>query len=186
MNSLSELRKELFSDGNLSKEELIKLRKVLYSDGGMTREKGDFLFELKDTISKEHKHEDFVKLFTDAIAALLLEDEVSPGEIDDSEAKWLRAKIQSKGYFDSIDDTLLDNLKAKSINFPAILHHKNKVVRKFETGLYFSRYLTTLAVIGSALSAIALFIKGTFVVALGMKDFVTSFSVETAHDYENL
>ena len=172
MDSLFELRKELFADGTFSKEEVEKLRKAIYSDGGMTREKGDFLFELKDTISKEHNHEDFEKLFIDAITVLLLEDDVSPGEIDDTEAKWLRAKIQSKGYFDSIDDALLDNLRAKSINFPVILHHKNKVVRKFEAGLYFSRYLTILAVIGVALSAIALFIKGTFVVALGMKDFL--------------
>ena len=186
MSSLSELRKEIFADGSLSQKEVAKLHDAMYGDGGMTREKGDFLFELKDTISKERKHEDFEKLFVDAIVTLLLEDDVSPGEIDDSEAKWLRGKIQSKGYFDSLDDALLDDLRAKSINFPSILHHKNKMIRKFEAGLYFSRYLTILAVIGSAISAIALFVKGTFVVAMGIKDFFSSFGVDTAHDYERL
>lgn len=186
MNTLSDLRKELFADGSLSKEEVVRLHDALYDEEGMTRAKGDFLFELKDTVNKERIHDDFRVLFIDAISALLLEDETSPGEIDETEAKWLRARIQSKGYFDSIDDELLDNLRAKSINFPEILNHKNKIVRKFEAGLYFSRYLTIMAVIGAALSALALFVKGTFVVALGVKEFFSSFSVESAHDYEGL
>ena len=186
MNTLSDLRKELFADGSLSKEEVARLHDALYNEEGMTRAKGDFLFELKDTVNKERIHDDFRVLFIDAISALLLEDETSPGEIDETEAKWLRARIQSKGYFDSIDDELLDNLRAKSINFPEILNHKNKIVRKFEAGLYFSRYLTIMAVIGAALSALALFVKGTFVVALGVKEFFSSFSVESAHDYEGL
>lgn len=186
MNTLSDLRKELFADGSLSKEEVARLHDALYDKEGMTRAKGDFLFELKDTVNKERIHDDFRVLFIDAISALLLEDETSPGEIDETEAKWLRARIQSKGYFDSIDDELLDNLRAKSINFPEILNHKNKIVRKFEAGLYFSRYLTIMAVIGAALSALALFVKGTFVVALGVKEFFSSFSVESAHDYEGL
>ncbi len=186
MQTLSDLRKELFADGTISKEEVVKLHDAIYDEEGMTRAKGDFLFELKDTVNKERIHEDFNKLFVSAISALLLEDETSPGEIDESEAKWLRARIQSKGYFDSVDDELLDNLRAKSINFPAILNHKNKIVRKFEAGLYLSRYLTILAVIGAALSALALFVKGTFVVALGIKDFFASFSVEAAHNYEGL
>jgi uncharacterized membrane protein YqhA len=186
MNTLSDLRKELFADGSLSKEEVARLHDALYDEEGMTRAKGDFLFELKDTVNKERIHDDFRVLFIDAISALLLEDETSPGEIDETEAKWLRARIQSKGYFDSIDDELLDNLRAKSINFPEILNHKNKIVRKFEAGLYFSRYLTIMAVIGAALSALALFVKGTFVVALGVKEFFSSFSVESAHDYEGL
>lgn len=186
MKTLSELRKELFANGTISKDEVEKLRDAIFDEEGMTKSKGDFLFELKDTVNKERIHDDFSKLFVDAISSLLLEDEASPGEIDDSEARWLRAKIQSKGYFDSLDDELLDNLRAKSINFPEILNHKNKFVRKFEAGLYFSRYLTILAVIGAALSALALFVKGTFVVALGIKDFFSSFSIESAHDYEGL
>lgn len=186
MSNLSELRKELFADGNLSREEIAKLRDAMYDEEGMTRAKGDFLFELKDTVNKDRLHEDFRKLFVEAITSLLLEDELSPGEIDDSEAKWLRAKIQYKGYFDSMDDELLNNLKKKSINFPEVLNHKNKLVRRFEAGLYFSRYLTILAVVGASLSAIALFVKGTFVVAIGMKSFFADFTLESAHDYENL
>lgn len=186
MKTLGELRKELFADGRLSNEEVKTLRSVMYEDEGMNRTKGDFLFELKDTICKDHLPEDFAKVFVESITALLLDDEESPGEIDEAEAKWLRAKIQYKGYFDSIDDELLKNLRKKSINFPEMLNVKSKIVRKFEAGLYFSRYLTLLAVIGASVSAIALFIKGSAVVAVGMKDFLTTFSLESFHDYERL
>ncbi len=185
-NTLSELRKKLFADGNLCQEEVDKIRDLLYGDGGMTKAKGDFLFDLKDTISKDRLSDCFKELFVEAITSLLLEDENSPGEIDESEAKWLRAKIQSKGYFDSIDDDLLDNLRKKSINFPAVLNHKSRLVKKFEAGLYFSRYLTILAVIGAALSSVVLFVKGTMVVAIGVKDFFKTFSFESSPDYEKL
>lgn len=186
MRTLGELKKELFADGRLSNEEVKKLRTAMYEGEGMTRAKGDFLFELKDTIRKEHLPEDFSSVFVESITSLLLEDEESPGEIDEAEAKWLRAKIQYKGYFDSIDDDLLNNLRKKSINFPEILNVKSKIVRKFEASLYFSRYLTLLAVIGAAVSAVALFIKGSAVVAVGLKDFFTTFSIESSHDYERL
>lgn len=186
MKTLGELRKELFADGRLSNEELEKLREAMYEDEGMTRAKGDFLFELKDTINPQHLPENFGKIFVDSITKLLLEDDESPGEIDDNEAKWLRAKIQYKGYFDNLDDALLQNLRARSINYPEILNHKNKLTRQFEKGLYFSRYLTILAVIGSALSAIALFIKGSVVVALGLIEFISTPIQGTMHNYEEL
>lgn len=186
MDSLKELRRELFADGTFSKKEVSKLYDIIYDEEGMTRAKGDFLFELKDTVSKDQMPEDFRKLFVDAITNLLLEDEISPGEIDESEAKWLRAKIQAKGYFDTMDDELLHNLRKKSINFPVILNHKNRLVRKFEASLYFSRYLTIMAVIGASLSAVALFIKGTVITALGLKDFVISLDDESEHGYEEL
>lgn len=163
MESLLELKKRIFSDGTISKEDVIELKEALFSGEGMTKEKGDFLFEVKNTISLEKQNAEFCALFVDAISSLLLEDEVSPGEIDDSEAKWLRAKMQANGYRDKLDSKLLANLKDKSINFPEILQYKGKVAREFETVLYFSRYLTIFAVIASILSSIILFVKGTLI-----------------------
>lgn len=185
MDNLIELRKKIIADGQLSSKEVESLRKELFSNGGMTKEKGDFLFDFKDFLSKEKITPEFRNLFIDAISSLLLEDEISPGEIDESEAKWLRAKIQFKGYQDRTDQLLLDNLRRKSINFPEILNYKTRLSRWFESGLYFSRYLTLFAVIGSLLSAFALFIRGSMVVAFGLVDFFHSFS-SGAEEYEKL
>ncbi|MBO4851421.1 MAG: YqhA family protein [Prevotella sp.] len=186
MEKLIQLRKEIVSNGLISQEEVETLREELFSDGGMTKEKGDFLFDFKNLLSKDKVTSEFSALFVDAISSLLLEDDESPGEIDESEAKWLRAKVQMKGYQDKLDQMLLDNLRKKSINFPEILNYKTKASRLFETALYFSRFLTLFAVVGSLISALVLFIRGTMVVIYGLLDFFKSLSVSEAEEYEKL
>ena len=186
MEKLKELKRAIVSDGNLSIQDVNLLRESLFNDEGMTKEKANFLFNLKDTISKEHLISEFKELFVEAITIFLLEDEESPGEIDDSEAKWLRAKIQTKGYQDNVDISLLDNLRKKSINYPEILNFKGKIARKFETLLFYSRYLSIFAVIGSLLSACALFVRGSEVVVRGLIDFFRTNGLQYHGDYEKL
>lgn len=184
MTNLTELKKKITSNGLLDADDLTFLHDMIYDEEGLTRKKGDFLFDLKDNVSKEKMDEGFKRLFVDSITSLLLEDETSPGEIDEDEAKWLRAKIQYKGFMDGIDELLLKNLKAKSINFPEILNYKSRLARFFENGLYFSRYLSILAVVGSIISALALFIKGTLVVVNGLMGFLST--IGNTEDYEEL
>ena len=159
-----DLRKRIFANGKINDEDVKLLREVMFADQGMTREKGNFLFDIKDSTSRSNQCEAFRIFFVDAITVLLLNDDDSPGEISDDEAKWLRAKIRIKGYTDKTDDLLINNLKRKSINWPKILSFKSKTAKSFETTLYFSRYLTLLAVIGSLLSAVVLFVYGTTMV----------------------
>lgn len=186
MEKLKELKKTVVADGHLSEEDVELLRETLFNDEGMTREKANFIFNLKDIISKEHLTNDFKELFVEAISTFLLEDEESPGEIDDSEAKWLRAKIQTKGYQDSVDILLLENLRKKSINYPEILNFKGKMARKFESLLFYSRYLSIFAVIGSLLSACALFVRGSEVVIRGLVDFFKTNGFKYHGEYEKL
>lgn len=184
MEDLTALRKSLVRDGKLSDNDVECLRqKLLHDDGGITMEKGNLLFELKDTVSKKNLSARFSDLFVDAICALLLEDEDSPGEIDNKEAKWVRARIQAKGYMDRYDKRLLKALRKRSINFPKILNYKSEITRRFEYTLYFTRFLTLLAVFGSLFAAIALFIKGSVIVVDGMIEFVTHI---TSPEYEHL
>lgn len=184
MEDLAALRKSLVRDGKLSDNDVECLRqKLLHDDGGITMEKGNLLFELKDTVSKKNLSARFSDLFVDAICALLLEDEDSPGEIDNKEAKWVRARIQAKGYMDRYDKRLLKALRKRSINFPEILNYKSEITRRFEYTLYFTRFLTLLAVFGSLFAAIALFIKGAVIVVDGMIEFVTHI---TSPEYEHL
>lgn len=140
----------------------------------MSFEKGNFLFSLKSSINNDHVSNDFKILFVDAITSLLLDDEVSPGEIDESEAKWLRAKIQSNAKIDTYDRALLKNLQKKSINYPSILNLKNVFTRNLEKYLYYSRYLTLLAIFCSLIAAIALFIKGGTIIFVTIKDFIAN------------
>ena len=190
--NIEELKKKIFSDGNITDNETSEIKTFCFSEEGMTKEKGNFLFDLKNNASKGRLPESFKNLFVDAISALLLEDEVSPGEIDDDEAKWLRAKIQYNGKIDDYDKALLENLKKKSINFPKVLQYKSLRARTFENWLYGLRYLSILAVIGSAISSIILFIQGVVLVYWGLEDYFDKIfkpglsEEEQTHLYEHL
>ena len=60
-------------------------------------------------------------MFVDAITAFVLEDEVSPNEIDEDEAEYLYNQIKGDGQVDDIERALLENIKAKAKSFPAKL-----------------------------------------------------------------
>lgn len=164
-NTFQELKKELFADGRLSSTDVDKLREACAI---MTRETADFLFQLKDSLSPDKVDQSFYEFFIDNISTFLLEDEESPGEIDDSEAKWLRAKISRKGYIDKIDKKLLNNLKLKSITYPQILSFKPRGVQMLETILFGQRFVTFLAVIGSMIASVVLLVTSTIKVFEGL------------------
>lgn len=186
MNDYKQLRNRILNDGKLSKEEVDELRKFVYDEEGMTLEKANFLFQLKELASKGDVAQDFLTLFVDAITLFLLEDEDSPGEIDENEAKWLRAKIQYNGHLDEYDNQLLKNLKKRSINFPKVLQYKSLHTRTFENLLYSSRYLSILAVIGAIVSAVALFIEGSIIVFHAIADFSSLAAKGAEVNYEEL
>jgi hypothetical protein len=121
MNTLNELKKSILADGVIDRAEVKQLREVLYADGIIDKEEAEFLFELNDAVSGKENDPTWGEFFINAISDFLLEDESSPGEIDKEEAKWLLERIQGDGQLDKTEKALLENLKKKSKNFPAIL-----------------------------------------------------------------
>ncbi len=179
-NNYQDLRKQIFANGKIDENDVKLLREALLNGQPMTREKGNFLFDIKDNTLRSNQCDAFKELFVEAITMLLLDDEHSPGEISEEEAKWLRAKIRFKGFTDKTDDMLINNLKRKSINWPQILSFKGRTAKTFEKTLYFSRFLTLLAVIGSLISAVVLFIYGTINVYVAFRGFLNH-PVSTGH-----
>lgn len=173
---LLELKQKIFADGYVDQAEVSLLREHCLQ---MDREKADFLFHLKDILRPDRVEQSFYELFIEKISAFLLEDDASPGEIDESEAKWLRAKITRKGYTDKIDKQLLNNLKRKSITYPSILSLKSQTGRYFETLLFAQRFVSFLAVIGSMLASIVLFITSSIKIIEGIH-----YAVSTLGDTE--
>ncbi|MDR1458800.1 MAG: YqhA family protein [Bacteroidales bacterium] len=186
MENLQQLKKSIFHDGVISEEDVKLLRKALFADNGISKEGAEFLFEIKDSVSKKKMHRDLGDLFVEVITSFLLEDDDSPGEIDDNEAKWLRAKIQYKGYVDNIDKRLLANLRRKSINFPKILNYKNKYVKSFEMFLFSLRFVTFFAVLGSMIASIILFVTSSMQVYKGVLDFIHHFGQTDGGSIEHL
>jgi uncharacterized membrane protein YebE (DUF533 family) len=121
MNKLNDLKKSILADGVIDEQEVKQLRDVLYADGIIDKEEAEFLFELNDAVSSKENHPSWKTLFVEAITSFLLEDEVSPGIVDEDEANWLLAKIQGDGKIDEIEKALLENLKKKAKKIPSSL-----------------------------------------------------------------
>lgn len=124
MNKLNELKKSILADGVIDKEEAAQLRDALYADGSIDKEEAEFLFELNDAVSGKNNDASWEVLFVEAISDYLLNDETSPGEIDEEEAAWLLEKVQGDGNLDKTERALLNNLKKKCKNFPETLNLK--------------------------------------------------------------
>lgn len=121
MSNLKELKKSILADGVIDEHEVKQLREVLYADGKIDKEEAEFIFELNDAVSGKNNHPSWDMLFVDAITSFLLEDEDSPGVVDDDEAKWLLDKILGDGKLDDIEVALINNLRLKSKALPEIL-----------------------------------------------------------------
>lgn len=121
MKKLNELKKSILADGVIDEQEVKQLREVLYADGVIDKEEAEFLFELNDAVSGKDNHPSWKILFIEAITSFLLEDETSPGVVDEGEANWLLAKIQGDGKLDDIELSLLNNLKTKAKQLPQSL-----------------------------------------------------------------
>ena len=121
MKTLEELKKDLLADGVIDAGEVKELEEVLYADGVIDKDEADFLFELNNAVSGRENTPEWKEFFVKAITSFVLDDEKSNGELDDDEAKYLYDQIKGDGQIDDIEKALLENIKAKSKNFPASL-----------------------------------------------------------------
>lgn len=121
MKTLEELKKELLADGIIDAGEVKELEEVLYADGVIDKDEADFLFELNNAVSGKEKAPEWKDFFVKAITSFVLDDDQSYGEVDEDEAKYLYKQIKGDGQIDDIEKALLENIKAKSKNFPSLL-----------------------------------------------------------------
>lgn len=121
MKNLEQLKNELLADGIIDAAEVKELKEILYADGVIDTEEAEFLFEINDAVSGKENDSTWETLFIDAITSYLLEDENSPGEIDEDEATWLYEKIKGDGQIDGTEKNLLLNIKSKANSFPSNL-----------------------------------------------------------------
>ena len=120
--SLEELKKELLTDGKIDAEEVNRLREALYADGKIDQEEADFLFEINDAVSGKANDSSWKAFFVEAITDYLLNDEESPGVIDEEEGKWLEEKINNDGKLDTVERALVASLRRKSKSMPQSLN----------------------------------------------------------------
>ena len=126
---LSSLKAAVLEDGIIDEAEVEMIRKVIYGKGGaggaaVERVEADFLFDLNDAASGKENHPSWKDLFVEAVSSHVLEDEVSPGEIDADEAEWLIGHIEGDEVYDETEKALLKNIKEKSTSVAGKLKFK--------------------------------------------------------------
>lgn len=185
-SAINEIRRQILSDGKIDHQDISLLKKVIAEEGRVSLKMANILFDIKDNVSPSKLPAGFKDFFVNSITSHLLDDEETPGEIDEEEAKWLRGKIQKNGKLDDYDKSVLASLKDKSINFPSILQYKSFRARQVEKLLYSTRYLSLIAVIGSVISSVILFIQGIVIIYEGLFEYFKNEHSEsgTARTYE--
>ena len=121
MKTLEELKKDLLADGIIDAEEVKTLESVIFDDGVVDKEEADFIFELNNAVSGKANAPEWKDFFVKAITSFVLDDDKSNGEVDEDEAKYLYDQIKGDGQIDDVEKALLENIKAKSKNFPDLL-----------------------------------------------------------------
>ena len=121
MKTLEDFKKELLADSIIDAAEVKELEEVLYEDGVIDKDEADFLFELNNAVSGKANAPEWKDFFVKAITSFVLDDEQSNGEVDEGEAKYLYDQIKGDGQIDDIEKALLEDIRAKSKNFPSIL-----------------------------------------------------------------
>ena len=111
--SLKTLVTEIIEDGVVDSDEVATLRAELYADGEIDRDEADALFEINDAVTGNDNDPGFNTLFVEAITSHLLDDEVSPGEVDEDEAAWLISRVEGDGQVDGVERTLLETLRGR-------------------------------------------------------------------------
>ena len=116
---LESVKAAILEDGIIDDDEVEMIKKVIYGTGGgagegVDRAEADFLFDLNDATSGKNNSPAWKDLFVGAIAKHVLEDEVSPGAIDEDEADWLIERIEGDGIYDENEKALLLYIKANA------------------------------------------------------------------------
>jgi hypothetical protein len=108
------------ADGKIDDDEVKVLRRELWADGRIDRDEVEFLIQLRNAAQKKAKKQPlnpkFESLFFKAIEENVLED----GDIDDTEARWLREMLFADKKIDANEMKFMSRLnKAAKGKSPA-------------------------------------------------------------------
>lgn len=116
---LDEIKAHIIADGIIDADETRNIRARIMDDGVVDREEAEFLFAVNDAVSGNDNNQAYENLFIECITAHVLQDDDSPGVLDDDEWAWLKDKVQADGKIDPLEAKLLRNIAANANQTPA-------------------------------------------------------------------
>lgn len=114
MKDLNVLVEEVIADGVIDEAEVKEISDVIYADGVIDKEEVEALFKINDACSGNENHESWKALFIKAVSSHVLEDDDTPGVIDEAEGDFIVSLIEGDGEVDDVERDLLQYLDENS------------------------------------------------------------------------
>ena len=115
---LSDIKAAIIADGIIDADEASKIRARIMDDGKVDHEEAEFLFEVNDAVTGNDNSPAFEDLFVECITAYVLQDDLTPGVLDEDEWNWLKTKVEGDGQVDPLESRLLKNIAANANGTP--------------------------------------------------------------------
>lgn len=117
--SLAELQASIVADGVIDAKEAGQIRERVFADNSVDKAEAGFLFALNDATTGKANSPRWNALFVEAVSAFVLEDDATPGAVDEAEGAFLVSHIQGDGQVDANEKALLANVWVRATSIPA-------------------------------------------------------------------
>lgn len=133
MSDLNQLKEQILADGIIDAAEVKQIEGVIYADGKIDQEEADFMFALNDAVTGKANDSGWAQLFTKALTDFVLNDDGSPGALDDDECAYIIEKIQGDGKVDDQERALLVSISTNAESTPEAF--QNFVFKSFKEAI---------------------------------------------------
>lgn len=117
MTELAQLVRDIVEDGVVDADEALRFEAVVFADGTIDREEADAAFEINDAVSGNDNSPEWTRVFVRTLASYVLEDETTPGVIDEEEGNYLLTRIGADGNYDEVERALIGHLSAHAVSY---------------------------------------------------------------------
>lgn len=120
--SLQDLRDRVITDGKVDPDEVAEIRGEVYDDDLIDTSEATMLFEINNAVTGNPDNDPaWADLFVEAITSYVLQDEDTPGNVDDAEANFLIAQIGADNDIDDLEERLLLNIEDAASSVSIVL-----------------------------------------------------------------
>ena len=110
--ALTALASTVLEDGVIDAGEIESLRINIYNDGEVDTEELDILFDLNDNC------ESYDDAWPEFVAQAVYDYAAADGEVDETEAAYIRSKIEADGEVDAVEIAILNKLLTSGATLP--------------------------------------------------------------------
>lgn len=123
---LQELRNAILADGVIDSNEVSLLKEELYSNGVIDQKRAKVLFEINNAVTGNANSPEWGDFFIRAVTDFVLQNEDSPGVVDDENATSLLERVFHEDHVEvnDMERDLLSNIQKQATSVSSILTEK--------------------------------------------------------------